>query len=216
MLSDDLPVVTYQPCIDDLAHIRALDRQRFVVLRPGPAVSEGHRRIQEILKERLSALPISYPACAHVTLSGFDAGTPLDAVQTLVEKWACGVPALRIEAECVAVFPPPFQIVFVQIRKTPELLAALVGLREQAEERRLSIATLIPPQDWVFHMSVAYCSELSASAWSDVTALVQTLDVRPGRCLVEQVEVVAVDELVEYSGGVYSLRGQKTSDSTLD
>ena len=211
-----LHVVIYQPCIADVAHIRALDRQRFVVLRPGSAVSEGHRRLQEILRERLSAFPISYPACAHVTLSGFDAGTPLDAVQTLVERWARGVPVLRIEIEGVAVFPPPFQIVIVQVRKTAELLTALVGLRQQAEEQQLSIATAIRPQDWVFHMSVAYCSGLSATAWRAVTALVQTLEVRPGRCLVEQAEVVAFDKNVEYSAGVYSLRGQKPGNSTLD
>ncbi len=65
-------------------------------------------------------------------------------------------------------------------------------------------------------MSVAYCSGLSAPAWSDVTALVQTLDVRPGRSLVEQAEVVAFDENLEYSGGVYLLRGQKATDATLD
>ena len=208
--------MTYQPCIDDVAHIRALDRQRFVVLRPGSAVSEGHRRIQQILRERLAAFPISYPACAHVTLSGFDAGTPVDAVQTLVERWARGVPVLQIEIERVALFPAPFQIVIVQVRKSPELLAALVGLRQQAGEQQLSIATLISPQDWVFHMSVAYCSGLSASEWSAVTALVQTLDVRPGRCLVEQAEVVAFDQNVEYSAGVFSLSGQKTSDSILE
>ena len=102
------------------------------------------------------------------------------------------------------------------MRKTPELLAALVDLRQQAEKERLSIATSIRPQDWVFHMSVAYCSGLSAPAWSDLTELVQKLDVRPGHSMVEQAEVVAIDEHLEYSGGVYLLRGQKATDSTLD
>ncbi len=151
-----------------------------------------------------------------MTLSGFDAGTPLDAVQTLVERWAHRVPVLRIETECVGFFPPPFQIVMVQVRKTPELLAALVDLRERAEEQRLSIATSIRPEDWVFHMSVAYCSGLSAPAWSDLTELIQTLDVRPGHSMVEQAEVVAIDENLEYSGGVYLLRGQKATAPTLD
>jgi 2'-5' RNA ligase len=201
-------VVTYQPFIDDPAHIRALDRQRFVVLRPGPAVREIHRQVQGILRQRLSAFPISYPACAHVTLTGFDAGTPLDAVQTVVERWARRVPVLRIETERVAFFPPPFQIAIVQVRKTPDLLAALVDLREQAEEQQLSISTSIPSQDWVFHMSVAYCAGLNAPAWNNLTDFIQTLDVHPAHCVVEEAEVVAFDERLECSGGVYSLRGR--------
>jgi hypothetical protein len=47
---------------------------------------------------------------------------------------------------------------------------------------------------------------------NDLTEFMQTLGVRPTHCVVEEAEVVAFDERLECSGGVYALRGRKAPD----
>ena len=203
----------YQPFIEDPKHLRELDRQRFVVLRVPPPVSETYRHVQETVRQRLSAMPVSYPARAHVTLGGFAAGTALEAVQEVVKAWARSVPSLLIEVECLSIFPPPFQIAIVQVRKSRDLFAALASLWRQSETRRLALSTRVPADQWIFHMSLAYCSGLSASTWHELTQLIESVQVPSARCVVGEAEVVAVDDGREYSGGVFSLEAPQTAGS---
>jgi hypothetical protein len=198
-------LMLYEPFIDNPEHIRELDGQRFVVLRPAIVVSECHRQVQDVLRQRLSGLPASYPACAHVTLAGFAAGTPLESVQELVSDWLPDVPSLRIELQGATSFPPPFQIAILQVVKTPALFSALQGLRRKAEQRGLTMSTVTPAEQWVFHMSLAYCSSLSATEWSDVARFIEMLQVPSASCVQETVEVVAFDGAREYSGGLHAL-----------
>jgi 2'-5' RNA ligase len=195
----------YQPFIDDPRHLSELDRQRFVVLRIPPSVTGTYGQVQKAVRQRWSALPVSYPARAHVTLCGFAAGSALDAVQEVVSYWARTVPPLLIEVERVSAFPPPFQIVIVQVRKTPALFAALTSLRERAEQRGLVVSTHVPLEQWIFHMSVAYCSALGAQAWHQVTQFVETVEAPSATCVVREAEIVAFDDGLESSGGVFLL-----------
>jgi len=201
----------YLPFIDDPEHIRALEGQRFVVLRPAAAITAIHRQVQEVLRHRLSVFPVSYPARAHVTLTGFSAGTALEVVQQLVQSWARGVPALRIEVARLGVFPTPFQTVVVQVRRTSELFRALVSLRERARDQRLAISTPIPPAGWIFHMSLAYFAGLSVPVWNELTEFIQDLELPLTHCMVTEAEVVAFDEGRECSGGVYPLQTETTA-----
>lgn len=195
----------YEPFIDDPEHIRALDRQRFVVLRPAAPVSESYRQVQGVLRQQLSGLPVSYTARAHVTLAGFAAGTPLESVQDLVSGWIGDVPALRIEVQRATSFPTPFQIAILQVVKTPALFAALQGLRRKAQERGLSVSAITPAEEWVFHMSLAYCSNLNATEWGRLVPLIEMLHVPRASCMVETVEIVAFDAGREFSGGIQPL-----------
>ncbi len=198
--------MAYEPFIDDPEHVRAVDRERFVVLRPDVVVRTIHKDVQALLRQRVAHLPISYPAQAHVTLAGFAAGTSLHDIQQVVESWSCQVLPLRITIEALAYFPAPAQIVIIRVLKTPELLAALSQLRWEATQAQLKIDTTISPRDWIFHMSVAYCTKLSGPAWHEVTKLVEELAVSSSRCVVNEVEIAAFDHRREYSGGVYTLR----------
>ena len=198
--------MAYEPYIDDPEHIRAVDRERFVVLRPSRVLREVHKQLQVLLRQRVAHRAISYPAQAHVTLAGFGAGTNLQTVQDVVESWSHHVSPLTITVEAIACFPAPSQVVIIRVLKTGELMAALSRLRQQASQAQLKIDTTISLQDWIFHMSVAYCSKISPSAWSEVTKLVEELALPPACCVVNDVEVVAFDDQREYSGGVYGLR----------
>jgi 2'-5' RNA ligase len=195
----------YRPFIDDPAHIALLEGQRYVVLRAKGALHDFYTQVRERVQDKLNGLQVWYPAQPHVTLGGFGQGTSLAAVRELVANWAPTVAPLRLEVDALGVFPSPFQIIIARVRRTPELGEALTTLREQAGQHKLVDAATIQPSDWIFHMSVAYCSALSAAAWADVAAWVETVPVTTAACTVTDVEIVAIDEGQEYSGGVLSL-----------
>jgi 2'-5' RNA ligase len=195
----------YRPFIDDPAHIALLEGQRYVVLRPNGAVQDAYTQVRERVQDQLAGLEVSYPAQPHVTLAGFGKGTSLAAVRELVANWAPTVPPLRLVVEKLGVFPSPFQIIIVRVQRTPELSEALTTLREQAGQHRLVDVATVQPSDWIFHMSVAYCSALSAAAWTDVAAWVETVSVAAAECTVTDVEIVAIDNGQEYSAGLLSL-----------
>lgn len=195
--------------MDDVGHLALLEGQRFVVLRPDGAVSAAYDAVRAALQPHLSRLPLSSPARPHVTLRGFPAGTPLAQVQALVQSWAPGISPLRIEVEGVGTFPPPFKTVVVRIRRTPPLVHALASLRDLARERALPDLPGGAPSvdEWIFHMTVAYCAPLAEDEWAELTRRVATLSVLPATCVVRQAEVAALDDLRESSGGFYPLTG---------
>src|SRR6266508_3283767 len=195
----------YRPFIDDPNDLARFDGQRFVVLRATGGITDVHRHVRSLIKAQLAHGAVSYPAQAHVTLTGFPKGTQLELVRELVAQWAPSVLPLRLKVETAGYFPAPFQIVLLQIRKTPELFEALASLRTRAAQRGLGDAGMVPAADWIFHMSVAYCSSLSSQAWSAVTEFVDGLSVQAAHFVVGEAEIVAFDNSQEYSGGVFEL-----------
>ena len=195
----------YQPFIDDPKHIALLKGQRYVVLRPTGDVRDVHSQVRALARDRLAEYDVSYPACAHVTLAGFRAGTDLDALREVVRNWAATVAPLQLEVERVHHFPSPFQIVMVQIRRTPELFDALASLRERARESGFPDLSPIQSADWTFHMSVAYCSALNPSTWGDVSGFFESVTVPPAHCTVGDVEIVTFNEGREEQGGCFDL-----------
>ena len=109
----------YKPLIDDPGHLARLDGQRYVVLRPTSPVSEAWAHVRNIVRNRLSELPVSYPARPHVTLAGFARGTSLREIQDLVDEWSPTVAPQRLEVERVASFPAPSQIVIFRYARRP-------------------------------------------------------------------------------------------------
>jgi len=195
----------YRPFIEDPRHVARLAGERYVVLRPTGAVVRSYEHVRSAMQERLAGLPVSFTAQPHVTLTGFPTGTPLAGVQRLVTEWARSVPPLRIEVERVRVFPAPDQVVVVQVRKTPELFDALSDLRRRAPEHGLPDWPPIAPADWIFHLSVAYCSALAAPAWAEVARDVESVRAPAADCTLGEVEIAVFDGGRESSGGVIAL-----------
>lgn len=195
----------YRPFIDDPDHIARLEGQRYVVLRPIGMIPDVYAQVQAVVKANLAGLPVSYPAQPHVTLTGFPKGTHLESVRELVAQWTPTISDLRVEVERVSFFPTPFQIVILQVKKTAALFDALATLREWAKKRDFGDLPTTPAADWIFHMSIAYCAALSASAWADVMRLIQTIEQPAAQCVVTEIEIVAFDSGREYSGGVFEL-----------
>jgi len=195
----------YLPFIDDQNELPRFDGQRFVVLRPGGEVCDAFERVRRTIRDKHADLPISYIARAHVTLGGFPKGTRLESVQELARVWAPAVSSLRVEVKQVGFFVSPFQLLFLQVRKTPELLHALISLRSLAGQHGLRVADEVPVVDWTFHMSVGYCASLDSADWDAVTRSAATMAVPSAHCTVGEAEVAAFDDGREFSGGVYRL-----------
>ena len=208
--------MSYEPFIDDPEHLRELEGQRFVVLRPAMPVIQCHRQVQDVVRRRLSGLPVSYPARAHVTLAGFALGTPLESVQNLVSEWIRDVPSLRIEVQGATSFPAPFQIAILKVVKTSALFSALRGLRRKAEQRGLRLSTVTPAEEWVFHMSLAYCSKMSLADWDELAPFIEALEIPTASCVQETVEIVGFDDRREFSGGIHSLSRQTLGSGSTD
>jgi hypothetical protein len=104
-----------------------------------------------------------------------------------------------------AQFPDPFKIVVSRMQRTPELLRGLTSLRTAAHD--LDPISRVSPADWVFHMSVAYCSSLTPLQWADVTHRLRQIRVTTGNCVCSEAEIVCFDDGREYSGGVIPLTG---------
>jgi 2'-5' RNA ligase len=195
----------YEPFLDDANHIARLDRQRFVVVRAPVPLARAYRDVQSRVRDNFAGWPISYPAQPHVTLCGFVAGTSLAQLQNVVRLWAAQTPPFGIAISGVNWFAAPFQIVVVEVRRTNALVAALTSLRAGAEREGLEISNVVPVDQWRFHMSVAYCSELSESQWQEVVGLVETWKAPTLHEIANTVEVVAFDRGEEYSGGSFEL-----------
>lgn len=195
----------YQPFIDDPEHIRGVEGQRFVVFRPTGVVGDNYRELQDVLRRRLSGLPVSFPACGHVTLAGFVAGTEPQSIQELISSWVRGVSPLRIQVERATSFPPPFKILYLEVLKTPALFRALQTLRRMAEERALLLDSVISVDEWIFHMSLAYCASLNTTEWDSMARFVEEQPILNLSSIQDTVEIAAYDGGKESSGGIYPL-----------
>jgi 2'-5' RNA ligase len=206
--------VSYCRFIDDPAQIAELEGQRYIVLRPVGAVAAAYRDLRRAVGTALHGRPAPCPAEPHVTLAGVGERAAVERLQELVAQWAKHVTPLRLEIERLSVFPAPFQTIIVQIRRTPELFDALSSLRRCVSDEGLHDLATVSPEEWIFHMSVAYCSKLPAAEWDEVVTAVETIPVSAAAEVVAAVEVVAFDDRQEYSGGVIDLRAATDAGST--
>jgi len=199
--------MSYRPLIDDPGHRARLEGHRYVVLRPSGEIAHVFEEAQVELKAMLSAYRVSFPAQPHVTLAGVIGAPDVQGVAALAARCAETTPPLRIEVEEFGFFPPPAQILMLRILKTSELVRALTTLRGLMSDGEVPELAAVPPADWVFHMSLAYCAGLDLTAWANLTRRIDELILNPAACIVTHLEIVAFDKGREYAVGSVKLRG---------
>ena len=193
----------------DQAHLSALAGQKYVVLRVGADVERVFRDTQRLLQERLAGQPVGYPNTGHVTLRGFPRGTNYDRLAAVLDVWSRETPPLAIETERLTHFGPPHQAVILRVRKTEDLVRAYSRLAELADRAGLPAVAESgrPVEEWVFHVSVAYCKDLPELEWARVVQLVASSSVSPARSIADDAELVCFDDEGEHQT-LYRLRGQ--------
>jgi hypothetical protein len=144
-----------------------------------------------------------------VTFAGYKPGTDTQRLASVVRDWAATVAPLEIEVgEPVSWFPPPFQIVILPVRRTQALFDALVAIREAGHRAGFPLATVMPAENWTFHLTLATCTALDGGAWGAVQQVAAACEVgSPTRWIAQSAEVVVFERGDEFSGGSFPLQG---------
>ena len=175
--------------------LASLEGQQYVVLRPFASVMAMYERVKATAQSSLPNV-VTYPHTGHVTLRGFFEPDRVDHLKEVVREWAAGQPFIDLRLDAIDSFPAPFKIVIARLERTPSLVYAyadLTAMLDQTDFNRIGELSL---DDWVFHMSIAYCSELPDDDWEGVrTSLESELADRP-------VDVASEVEFVWYEVGV--------------
>jgi 2'-5' RNA ligase len=197
----------YRPFIDDPQALARYAGQRYVVLRVAGDPALCYREVQSRLRAKLGEPSIMFPAAPHVTLAGYRSGTDEARLASVVASWAATIEPLDVEVgEPVSWFPPPFQVIVLPVRHTQALFRALVAIRDAGARAGFALATVTPPENWTFHLTLASCAGLDSSAWTEAQRTAGACVVRgPVRSVVQAAELVVFDNGTESSGGSFSL-----------
>lgn len=175
--------------------LASLEGQQYVVLRPSGPVMAAYERVQATAQSSLPSA-VTYPHTGHVTLRGFFEPDRVDQLKEAVRKWAASQPLIDLRVDAIDSFPAPFRIVIARLERTPSLVNAYADLTTMLDQTDFNRIGELSLDDWVFHMSIAYCSELPDDDWEGVrTALESEIVDRP-------VDVASEVEFVWYEGGV--------------
>ena len=197
----------YRPFIDDPQALARYAGHRYVVLRVVGDPARRYREVQARLRAKLGDPSIVFPSVPHVTLAGYKPGTDEKRLASVVATWAATVEPLDLEVgEPVSWFPPPFQVIILPVRRTQSLFDALVRIRDAGARAGFPLATLTPPENWTFHLTLATCTDLESSAWIEAQRSARGCEVRgPASSVAKAAELVVFDNATESSGGSFPL-----------
>jgi hypothetical protein len=203
-------VERYRPIITDPEHLKSVEGHTFVVLRAMGALAQAYYRIQRQARRALAGLPVSYPNVPHVTLASSPPETDLAVLRAAVSPWAAATGPLLLQPQAVGVFPPPHGVLRMEITKTDDLGVAQAVLVNDLKERGLTELAaregLLPV--WVFHLSIAYCDQVSEDDWTArVLPLAQSLEVPAESYLCEEAEIITFKGEMERPAGRFRLSG---------
>ncbi|WP_240949010.1 2'-5' RNA ligase family protein [Microbacterium salsuginis] len=151
----------------DPALLESLDGQQYLVLRPEDEIETFWDVSRESLRESI-AQPVSYPHTGHVTLRGFLEPDRVDELKAALTTWAQVQPPIELKVVGIDGFPPPFQIVHAELKRTSSLVSAYAGLTSLLDSTDFHRIGELPLEDWVFHMSLIYAGGLDEVSWARI------------------------------------------------
>lgn len=198
--------MTRRPILQDLRLLGAVAGQRYVLARPTGQALAVCLRAQETLRAELADLDVVYPA-PHLTLLSFARESELREIQAAVRARAARTRAFLLRLAGVGTFPG--RIVYVPVRASEGLRRAARSFAREARARDL------PPiageaggrDDWIGHVSLAYCERLGSDDWRRVAEAAARLEIAPVACRIGAVEVISYERDGEHKIGVYGLLG---------
>lgn len=192
------------PYMTEPALLDSLRGQQYVVLRPRAEVADFYAREQSTVLTQVPSLP--HPNSGHVTLRGFFEPERVDALNARIRSWAAVTPAIELQVEAIDGFPPPFQVAIARLARKHSLVNAYASLTEVLDQSDFRRIGELPIDEWVFHLSVAYASELDGSDWDALLSGCQREIVPAPVELVASVDYVWYDDDGEHIESI-SLQG---------
>lgn len=148
----------------DPALLASLEGQQYLVLRPTRLVAEFYDAEQTSLKARLPEA-ISHPNTGHVTLRGFYEPARVRELKDAIAAWAGKQAPIEVRVDAVDGFPAPFQILIARLHRSATLVDAYGSLTSALDATDLQRIGELSLDQWIFHMSLAYCNTLSSEDW---------------------------------------------------
>lgn len=179
----------------DSAQLASLEGQQYLVLRPTGSVGAYYDEQQASLLQQLPK-SIQYPNAGHATLRGFEEPTQIEELKLALRAWAAEREPIELRIESVDGFPPPFKVLIAQLARSESLVDAYASLTAMLDATDFNRIGELPLEQWVFHLSLAYCIILSDLEWEKELALSRR-DV-----ITRPAEFLAEAEFVWYQDGV--------------
>jgi hypothetical protein len=96
-------------------------------------------------------------------------------------------------------------VVILVVSWNDELGAAVRRMRAAAKSAGIHVFEEIPPEDRIFHASIAYCETLPDDRWQDLLAKLDTSAPLTASCTLTEAELVTFDGGPERLAGTFSL-----------
>jgi hypothetical protein len=196
------------PFISDPNHLTDVAGQAYACLRPGGEVLDIYTELQARI--RSTAPWLSFPT-AHCSLKGFGTSAwvvneeRLALCATVVSSVVRVSPPLELSIDGLDMFDE-ISVPIVRIHETAELRHVLNSLREEGARADCpGFDDAISPEDWVFHLSLAYPNDTRGARTT--RGLLDRMKTMPGRCTVKEVELVFFDGGPERLVDVFSFAG---------
>ncbi len=151
----------------DPAQLGSLEGQQYVVVRPTADVADFYNMLQSSM--RLGLPPVAtFPNTGHATLRGFYEPERVRELKQSLHQWAARQRPINLRVDAIDGFPPPFKVVIARLARSATLIGSYSTLTDHlnaTDFRRIGELSL---EDWIFHLSVAYCARLDDSEWGKV------------------------------------------------
>lgn len=143
----------------------------------------------------LQRLPsgIPHPSTGHVTLRGFFEPDRVPSLRNTIATWARIMSPIDLTAVAIDGFPTPFRVLHVRLERTDSLVRAYASLTDMLETTDLFRIGELALGEWVFHMSLAYASDLGEAEWEEILATSRRELAPPPRETVSYVDFVWYD-----------------------
>lgn len=181
--------------------LTSLEGQQYVVLRPTRQVAELYDAEQTALSASLSGVT-SHPNSAHVTLRGFAEPDRVAELKHTIAEWAGLRRPIELQADAIDGFPHPYQVLIVRLRRHPTLVDAYSSLSDALDSTDFQRIGELPVNQWIFHLSLLYCSGMSSKEWEDAYASSKRAIDSPATDVVSEAELVWYENGIEHSEAI--------------
>jgi 2'-5' RNA ligase len=178
--------------------LQSLIGQQYIVIRPTDPIAIFYDKVQSSLREKLPSV-VTYPNVGHITLRGFSQPEKIDQIRTSLTKWASQIKPMEISIENFDSFPPPFKVLILKVQSTNELKSAYTELTQVIEADGLhTIGVQRNTDEWIFHMSLAYCEQLSDTEFVEAINILKAIQLEKPSTIANELEFVDFDENGEH------------------
>lgn len=203
------------PFIAHADTIRRIEGNSYLVVQLADHAVQGQLvSLLALLRDRLHSVGALdaeltlLPVTPHLTIGEWRGGGHPDRLAELVQSWAAKQPPLTITFDGVRTFEPPTSLVLASVTADERLRDAIQSLREVVRLAGMPCDESIAAQQWLFHVSLAHCPNLSPVQWQTLVKDLDSYRLSVESVIVSQVKLVHYRDHREWPAQTFNLHGQ--------